>query len=276
MTGLSDDAQAVGTFYDGAGFEFEVARLDHYHPVERAMTARYLARYVPEGSTVADIGVGAGHYDELLAQRGCTLHLADVSRHLLDTALARLDSAGRRGQVADARIASAVDLAHLPTAGCDAVLLLGPLYHLLTLEDRLQAVGEAKRILRPHGVLIATACNRLAALSTGFRGPECGAETHAANARFVNDGIVDPELAPTIGFAHFTYAEEFSELFADGFEELLFAGVESFTGNRQAPFLDLPGADQEAWLDLIEQTATMRDGMGLSEHLIYIGRNAPE
>ena len=46
----------------------------------------------------------------------------------------------------------------------DAVLLLGPLYHLPARSDRESALGEARRVLRPGGLLFAAAISRHAAL----------------------------------------------------------------------------------------------------------------
>lgn len=46
----------------------------------------------------------------------------------------------------------------------DAVLLLGPLYHLLDKGDRLRALSEARRVLKPNGILFAAAISRVAAL----------------------------------------------------------------------------------------------------------------
>jgi SAM-dependent methyltransferase len=50
----------------------------------------------------------------------------------------------------------------------DAVLLLGPLYHLVERSDRLMALREARRILKPKGVLIAAAISRFASLIDGL------------------------------------------------------------------------------------------------------------
>ena len=42
----------------------------------------------------------------------------------------------------------------------DAVLLLGPLYHLTSRADRVTALREARRVLRPGGVVVAKALSR--------------------------------------------------------------------------------------------------------------------
>jgi S-adenosylmethionine-dependent methyltransferase len=44
----------------------------------------------------------------------------------------------------------------------DAVLLMGPLYHLLTIRERLQAVMEAERVLKPGGLIFAAFITRFA------------------------------------------------------------------------------------------------------------------
>jgi SAM-dependent methyltransferase len=44
----------------------------------------------------------------------------------------------------------------------DAVLLMGPLYHLLTIRERLQAVMESERVLKPGGLIFAAFITRFA------------------------------------------------------------------------------------------------------------------
>lgn len=273
MDSLNAHDRAVGQHYDDVAYEYELTRLEQHSPVERAMTERYLARFVPHGGVVADIGVGVGHYAELLARCGCRLHLVDVSARLLEAALHRLESCGLSDHVLDARLVSATDLAHLADGSCDSVLLLGPLYHLLTLEERQLAVREARRVLRAKGVLAAAACNRLAGLASAYYlEPEDCPQVLEGYLQFVTDGIVDPESAPTIGHAHFTTAGEFRALFEGAFEELAFVGLESFTGSRQALFLGLAPEVQKAWLELVEATAAGAEGIGLSEHFLFVGR----
>jgi S-adenosylmethionine-dependent methyltransferase len=267
------DHLAVGRHYDEVAFAHEAARLEEQSPVERAMTERYLARYISPGAVVADIGVGAGHYDEFLASRGCRLHLADVSRRLLSAAQQRLVSRDLAACVLSAEVASATGLSHLPDECCDAVLLLGPLYHLLTRAERKLAVAEARRVLKREGLLLAAGINRVA----GLRGEylclaEQGPERRGMLRRFLEDGLVEPSEAPTIGYAHFTTVAEFRALFAGGFDELLFVGLESFTGCEQELFADLPDPARETWLELVEATASLPEAIGCCEHFLFVGR----
>ena len=277
MSEEQDRQAAVGAHYDGDdGYDFELARLEKLGPVERAMTERVLARLVPPGSVVADVGVGAGHYDESLARRACSLHLVDVSQRLLDTALDRLRACGCSELVLDATLTSATDLGHLAGESCDAVLLLGPLYHLQTLAERRQAVAETYRVLKPGGVVLAAALNRLVGLRLEYVcWPERGVERHGLLSGFLEDGVVDPSETTTLGHSQFTTAAEFRELFAGDFDEEFLAGVESFTGCEQEQFTGLADDAKDAWLDLVERTMALPEALGCCEHFLYAGRKRP-
>ena len=200
----------VGRYYDEVIFEAERVRLQRDFPVELAITRRRLERHIPDGATVAEIGVGGAVYSELLARRGCRLHLADVSRNLLDAAVHHLRAAGLENAIAGASHESATALKSLPAAACDAVLLLGPLYHLSSPEQRSAAVAESARILGKGGVLFAAGINRLAYLRALFaERPDEVVDRKEFHDRFLLDGNLDPTHAPPIGFAHLATFDEF-------------------------------------------------------------------
>lgn len=135
--------------------------------LEHARTQRILMRVLPKPpAIVMDVGGAAGAYAFWLSDLGHEVHLLDASERLIDLARAR-NRTEPRGlatcEVGDAR--------SLPYGtGCaDAVLLLGPLYHLTERPDRVRALAEARRILKPGGVLIAAAISRYASALDGMR-----------------------------------------------------------------------------------------------------------
>ncbi len=268
-----DDAEFTGQHYSQSVFDFEITRLTELCPVEFAVTKRMLERWIPAGAAVAEIGVGVGHYSEHLARRGCRIHLIDVSRRLLDTAAQRLREAGLGGQVLGADVLSATNLGVMTAGSFDAVLALGPLYHLREFAERQQAVSEAERILKPGGVLYAAGINRLPYFRDLFReSPQKAAERRAFHEQFLEDGNVDPDHAPPLGFGHLSTVAEFRELFARRFEQLLLVGVESFTAAWQSNLRGLAADEVEAWIDLVERTGVTPEGLGASDHFLFVGR----
>ena len=127
--------------------------------VEFARTCEILERALPPApAAVADIGGGPGRYALWLGERGYTVHHRDlVELHLEQLA----GDAAPRGLAIDSAIADARDL-DLADASVDAVLLLGPVYHLPTRADRVAALAEAARVVRPGGPVFAAAISRWA------------------------------------------------------------------------------------------------------------------
>lgn len=116
-------------------------------------------------------------------------------------------------------------------------------------------------------------CARLANLRVFWeRTPHLMKAKEIFHRQYLKDGLVDPEHAPPLGYAHLTTVAEFRALFQDHFEEQLVAGVESFTGHAQKQWHQLSDADRNVWLDLVEATSTMEEGYGAAEHLLYVGR----
>lgn len=145
----------------------EADRLSTWGLLERERTIELLGRHLPPApATVLDVGGGPGVYALHLARTGYEVHLLDpVELHVEQARAgsARQPDAPLAGAaVGDARALEAGD------AGADAVLLLGPLYHLVDPADRRRALLEARRVLRPGGVVVAAAISRFAPTIDGL------------------------------------------------------------------------------------------------------------
>ena len=134
--------------------------------LERLRTLEILARHLPSApAVIVDVGGGAGAYAFPLAKQGYEIHLIDpVELHL-----EQARSYARKSGVTLASVTQG-DARQLdfPASSADAVLLLGPLYHLVERSDRLLALLEARRILRPRGFLFAASISRFASLIDGL------------------------------------------------------------------------------------------------------------
>jgi ubiquinone/menaquinone biosynthesis C-methylase UbiE len=148
----------------------ERGRLDSaLFQLERDRTRELLERHLPPAPAVLlDVGGGPGVHALWLARQGHAVHLVDpVPLHVTQAWEASEGQAPYRlASVAsgDARQLDAED------KSVDAVLLLGPLYHLTSRDDRLTALREARRVLRRGGLLFAAAISRFASLVDGLRG----------------------------------------------------------------------------------------------------------
>lgn len=134
--------------------------------LEQERTRELLQRFMPPPpAIVVDVGGAAGAYALWLAEAGYAVHLLDRTPRLVAEARRRSQDAHRplvSCRVGDAR---ALDLS---SGMADVVLLLGPLYHLTDPADRAQALRESARLLRPGGLLFASAISRWASALDGL------------------------------------------------------------------------------------------------------------
>jgi ubiquinone/menaquinone biosynthesis C-methylase UbiE len=132
--------------------------------LELVRTQEIVRRYLPRAPlTILDVGGGSGVHAAWLADDGHAVHVVDPMRNHVEAAR-RLGERGRRvsAEIGDARRLTAED------ESVDAVLLLGPLYHLTALNDRVRALQEACRVVRAGGFVFVAAISRFASLLDGL------------------------------------------------------------------------------------------------------------
>jgi len=156
----------IRAYYD-LGQERERLASDGSGTLEWARTRELLRRYLPPAPAESiDIGGGPGAYAAWLAREGYRVHLIDpIPLHVEQAreAAATRPDAPFSAAMGDARRLDAADQTF------DAALLLGPLYHLTERSERITALQEARRVLRPGGVVLAVGISRFASLLDGLR-----------------------------------------------------------------------------------------------------------
>jgi ubiquinone/menaquinone biosynthesis C-methylase UbiE len=144
----------------------EQDRLETEFPLERVRTQLILRRLLPRApATVLDVGGAAGVYAYWLAGLGYWVHLIDPVQLHIDQA--QRAASEHEVPLASLRVGDARSL-EFPDGSVDAVLLLGPLYHLTDRADRVTALREARRVTRQDGIVVVAAISRFASLLDGL------------------------------------------------------------------------------------------------------------
>lgn len=235
-------------------------------------TIEVIGRTMPDPpAVVADIGGGPGRYTDHLAAMGHRVVHRDVVAHHVDQVR---DRHGVGGPV-DTAIADARSL-DLDDGSVDAVLLLGPLYHLPGRDDRLQALGEARRVVRPGGRIYAAAISRWAARLHGI--VVLRAEVNFPVVLDLIDEVERTGVVPPVaeggftGFGH-TPAQLGGEIGDAGFELESLVSVEGVA--MAIRDLDERLADETArtvLLDMQRAVESVPDLLGVGPHLLAVGR----
>jgi S-adenosylmethionine-dependent methyltransferase len=260
----------VRAAYDGNP-EREWQRLDR-HRTEFAVTLRAMEDHLPAPpARVLDVGGGPGRYAIELARRGYDATLFDLSTACLDMARERAAAAG----VSLAALAqgTATDLRCFPDETFDAVLLMGPLYHLLEAGTRRQALAEAARVLRSGGVLLAAFITRYAILRWyAANDPLWPAENRQEFESILETGVLPPSGEPGSAFvAWVAHPGEVQPLVEGaGLELRALLGVEGVLSMIEEGVNALDGEAWAFWVDLNCRLAADPAIHGCVEHLLAV------
>ena len=135
--------------------------------LEFVRTQEIITRYLPAPpAVVLDVGGGSGPYACWLARIGYEVHLVDPVDLHIQQAKEASDHQPEH-PIASISLGDARAL-RFSSMSADAVLLLGPLYHLIHKKERLLALSEAYRVLRNGGVMIAAGISRFASMLDSF------------------------------------------------------------------------------------------------------------
>lgn len=273
---------AVLAYYE-AGREYNRLRTD-IGLIEFERTKEILLENLPTPPAVIyDIGGAYGEYSWWLASLGYEVHLFDLSetnikmsKELAKEYPACLLAAS---EVCDARKISRAD------NSADAVLLMGPLYHIMDYEERIKAVKESFRLLKKGGVLFTAALTPYSVLLYNITvySPNDG-ETYLENPDFLamigrelEDGChINPnkEIYEGLGSSHLHTAKALkSELEVGGFSDSVVHGI--MGGAWLANDIDELWKNEKsrnALMNTVRLLDTHEEIIGLSGHLLAVSR----
>lgn len=133
--------------------------------VEFLTTIHYIEKYLEPGMRILEIGAGTGRYAHYFAQKGYALDAVELMECNIEVFKANT----KAGEKITVQQGDAVNLQNISSDQYDITLLLGPMYHLYTEEDKLAAMCEAIRVTKTGGIVFAAYCNNdITAYHFGF------------------------------------------------------------------------------------------------------------
>ena len=244
----------------------EDGRLTSKHgSVEYLTTMKYIRESVSgvDDPAILEVGAGTGRYSVTLAKEGYRVTAVELVEHNLEILKSKLDGTEKITPV----LGNALDLSFLPDGAFDLTMLLGPMYHLYTKEDKLRVLSEAVRVTKPGGrILVAYCMNEATVIQYVFG---------LNNLREVMDqAMLTPDWhcksEPKEVF-ELIRSEEIAELDAEiPVKRLKLVATDGATNYMRGVVDEMDDETFAKWLDFHFSTCERQDLVGASNHTLDI------
>ena len=239
----------------------------NHNKVEYITTLKYINPFLKPDSKILEVGAATGRYSLHFAELGYNVHAIDYVEHNIKILKSRI----KKGMKIKAEQGDALDLSRFKDNTFDITLILGPLYHLYTLEDQKKAIEEAIRVTKEGGI-IAIAYLTSDSIMIGW-----ALDGHLIDGQDVdfdkNYKIINSEEGVFAAF----YIEEFKNIMkefnvqhlnnitTDGMSEHLAEKIDALTEE-----------EFKVWVDYHLSTCEREDLQGYSNHMLYICKKNKE
>jgi len=269
---MTRDKKEIIDHYVKTGAEQNRLKKKNEGRVEEIRTKEILKRFLPKDpAVVCDIGGGAGVYSFFLAEQGHKVHMSDLVELHIEQAKKQNHKSEHKLQ--SLKIEDARSLSYT-SEFADALLLLGPLYHLTDKRDRIKSLKEAYRVLKQGGMLFVAAISRYASMIDGLRKEYCLENYYLE--------MLDETFQTGINISkgnkdHFTTAyfhkpdELKEEIEESGFQLKKLLSIEGVSWTL--PNLDkylADGKNKKILLELLKKTESESSLLGYSPHIMAI------
>lgn len=248
--------------YYSTGVEDKRLQADKAHQVEFLTTTRYIDKYLKPNDKILEVGAGTGVYSIYYAEKGYEVN----SLELVPENINILKSKITKDMNINVTEGTALDLSCYEDNTFDMTLVLGPLYHLYTEEDKKKAIEEALRVTKPNGYLyIAYLTNDSVMLSYGLK-----------KRHLLDKGLFDENYKfydkPEEIFTTFNI-DEFNKLMDNyPIENISTVATDGLNSILRDYVNILDDEEFKVWLDYHYKSCEKKDLIGYSSHALYIGK----
>lgn len=256
--------------YYNANVQQEWNRLDKCF-VENYIVQNYLDSYIRKNSSVLDLGGGPGHFSLYLCQKGNSVLLVDIAKNNIDFAnqQARKLNCSLKTLVGDA-----CNIENIVHKKYDCILLMGPIYHLIDEQDRINTIHQCINLLKNSGVLFISFISSYSRILYALREKP---NEILDNPILINDILQNTkeECIYRKNPDKFLIPPNQVEIFMKQFKQLQklqIVGCESILGPHLNLMSQLNLETQKKWLEFALMISNKETAIYHSEHIMYIGQ----
>ena len=255
----------------------EWGRLER-EPIEFQVNWHYIKKYIPEKGLVLDNGAGPGKYSMELAKEGYKVTLTDLTPRFVDIAKEKAKELDLEKQFEGFYAADAKDLNMIRDEYFDSALMLGPMYHLQEEDDRVHAVKELNRVTKKNGIVFVAFMPRIRHILTSLLYPENWKPNNTLDSinQFSHTGCFNHEKEGRFTGAYYFNIEDINPFMeSQGFKtlDLIGSNAGAILGKDHWKYWTNKGEQEvDKIIDLIKEKATDPHILGISSHLLYIGK----
>lgn len=237
-----------------------------YGMVEYITTMKYIEKYLKPGMRVMEIGAATGRYSHALAQRGYQVDAVELVGHNIEI----FKQNTVPGEPVTITQGNAMDLSAFESGTYDITLLLGPMYHLYTIEDKRKALSEAIRVTKKGGVVFAAYCmGDASVLSYGFIRGEI--------YNIIEKCMIDPETFDTFSnpwdIFELHRKEDIDALRTEfDVTQLHFVATDGYANHMRSTLAEMDDGMYELYIKYHLATCERQDMIGYSHHTLDIFR----
>ncbi len=252
----------------------EDQRLDA-HPFEIPVMMHFINRYLDPGDAILDVACGTGRIANILLEKGFRMGLNDISDD--NVALVRNRMGDHPGLQFVTRSDALEEGEMWQDRAWDAILILGPLYHMISKENRLLILQRAKAHVKPGGFIFSAFMTRTGALVYGLKKNPSGILHEDGVRKLWNTGTDDRFVEATEWFtnAYFSHPEEVAPLIKEaGLKPLHLAGAEGVFGDRFELYHRMDKRLKQSWMEFIIENCEDRHMIHNAKHLLSVAQKS--
>lgn len=259
---MSDNTKIIKDFYEQYTEDDRFTK-DKAHSVEYIVTKKYIEKNLKKGDRILEIGAGTGAYSVYYAKKGYRVDAVELSLKNLSILKNKITD----DMDINAIEGNALDLSMYKDNSFDITLLLGPLYHLFTEEEKEKAISEALRVTKTGGYIYIAYITSDSVVVSNFLKKQKLLELKKVSDENYKLKDIAEEVFSTF------YVEEFNNLMSNyNVEHITDVATEGLSYILKNYVNDLSEEEFRIWVDYHLKNCERKDLQGYSTHMIYIGK----